>query len=245
LMLHELGTNSVKYGALSAARGRVRINWTHSDDKIELRWVERGGPAIVAPVKRGFGTTLIEQSARSEGGHAVMLCEADGITWKISLVLSEPADCPEQAAPLRAASTEKSRAGGKTNGGPRRRTLSGLRFLVVEDEPLVALDLVDSLTKAGAQVAPPAATDQAALAVIEDADFDGAVLDANLHGRSVEGIAAALTRRKIPFLFVTGYRRENLRNAFKDAVVLCKPVSDKQLIQAVCGLVRKGDNARH
>ena len=51
--------------------------------------MERGGPPVRAPVKRGFGTTLIEQSAKSEGGTAQMLSEAEGVTWEIVLPLPE------------------------------------------------------------------------------------------------------------------------------------------------------------
>jgi DNA-binding response OmpR family regulator len=60
--------------------------------------------------------------------------------------------------------------------------LSGLRLLIVEDESLIALDLVDRLQMAGADVAPPVSTEQQALKVIEGRDFDCALLDANLHG---------------------------------------------------------------
>jgi two-component sensor histidine kinase len=70
VMLHELGTNSVKYGALSAAKGWVNVNWPVAGDVLNLRWVERGGPTVCVPAKRGFGTTLIEQSAKGEGGNA-------------------------------------------------------------------------------------------------------------------------------------------------------------------------------
>jgi two-component sensor histidine kinase len=86
-MLHELGTNSVKYGAPSAAKGRVTVNWSVIGDVLNLQWVERGGPTVSAPTKRRFGTALIEQSAKSEGGNAQRLFEPEGITWKISLTL--------------------------------------------------------------------------------------------------------------------------------------------------------------
>jgi two-component sensor histidine kinase len=87
VMLHELGTNSVKYGALSTAKGWVTVNWSVIGDVLNLQWVERGGPTVSAPTRRGFGTALIEQSAKSEGGNAQQLFEPEGITWKISLTL--------------------------------------------------------------------------------------------------------------------------------------------------------------
>jgi len=87
MMLHELGTNCVKYGSLSQSKGRVTINWTVADDMVHLEWTERDGPAVSASARRGFGTSLIEQIARGSGGSAQMSFEPDGVTWKISLRL--------------------------------------------------------------------------------------------------------------------------------------------------------------
>ncbi|MBV8472987.1 MAG: response regulator, partial [Hyphomicrobiales bacterium] len=70
MMLHELSTNAVKYGALSRPDGTVSIRWTVSGDSLCLDWRERGGPPIKAPVTRGFGSTLIEQTVKGKGGSA-------------------------------------------------------------------------------------------------------------------------------------------------------------------------------
>jgi PAS domain S-box-containing protein len=242
LMLHELGTNSIKYGALSTAGGWVTVNWSVTDDKLQLRWVERGGPPFSAPVARGFGTTLIEQSAKSEGGIAKMLCESEGITWEISLTLPHPTARTGRPGPHDSGLIRKSQNDDEHPASAAPSVLSGLRFLVIEDEPLIALDLVGILEKAGAEVAPPVATDKAAIFAIENTAFDAALLDANLHGRSVDDIAAALTRGNVPFIFVTGYGREGVRSSFKSATILSKPVSELQLIQAVCALLQKDIN---
>jgi DNA-binding response OmpR family regulator len=76
--------------------------------------------------------------------------------------------------------------------------------LVVEDEPLIALQLVCSLETAGADRVRSVGTEEEALQVIENDDFDCVLLDANLHGRSVDRIAATLTRHRMPFIFITG-----------------------------------------
>ena len=236
VMVHELGTNSIKYGALSTREGRVGISWTITGEMLNLQWVERGGPMISAPSRRGFGTTLIEQSAVSEGGGAEPLFEPEGVTWKIRMQLP-PSD-------IRKAVNEESQM---TNSAPAARPvaepakltapLKGLRFLVVEDESLIAMDLVDVLGNFGADLAKPVYTQKACLELLEASSFDCALLDANLHGRSVDDIAAALTRRKIPFVFVTGYGRSGLPTAFQQAPVLSKPVSEEQLLEAVTALV--------
>lgn len=61
LMLHELATNAVKYGALSTDAGTVRIAWTRlPENGFNLTWSESGGPAVTDPTRRGFGSRLIE-----------------------------------------------------------------------------------------------------------------------------------------------------------------------------------------
>ena len=64
LVLHELGTNAAKYGALSTPTGEISIVWTVSRGKLYLTWRERGGPSIdTPPTHKGFGTALIVSSA--------------------------------------------------------------------------------------------------------------------------------------------------------------------------------------
>jgi two-component sensor histidine kinase len=66
MALHELATNAVKYGALSTKNGTINVLWTVQNGaappRLTLRWVEAGGPAVVAPSRRGFGSRLIERS---------------------------------------------------------------------------------------------------------------------------------------------------------------------------------------
>ena len=65
MILHELLTNAMKYGALSVMTGQIRLVWRVYGDAEEcfgLRWEERGGPLVVPPVHKGFGTTLLEAS---------------------------------------------------------------------------------------------------------------------------------------------------------------------------------------
>jgi len=72
MVLHELCTNAVKYGALSNQDGRVDIRWS-TDGMLRLHWVESGGPAVVRPTQRGFGSRLIERGLRHEIGGRVLL----------------------------------------------------------------------------------------------------------------------------------------------------------------------------
>jgi two-component sensor histidine kinase len=78
LVLHELGTNAAKYGALSNPEGHVRISWCNHKDQdgkasVRLRWEERGGPRITPPTEKGFGSRLIEQASTFQLGGSVEL----------------------------------------------------------------------------------------------------------------------------------------------------------------------------
>lgn len=113
------------------------------------------------------------------------------------------------------------------------------RILVVEDEPIIALDIASGLEEAGAEVVGPASSAAEALATIESEKVDAALLDGNLRGRPVDEIAAALTHRKIPFLFVTGYGRDSLPREFGHVTVLTKPFSQPELVDAAEALFRQ------
>jgi len=66
LALHELATNAVKYGALSTEEGSVTLSWKitpqDSDTRVEIEWLERGGPEVRAPERHGFGTRVIRSA---------------------------------------------------------------------------------------------------------------------------------------------------------------------------------------
>jgi len=92
LILHELATNALKYGALSAPAGRVALSWTYEPDTrvLEGRWVESGGPPVSEPTRKGFGSRLIERSLRGElKGAAVMDYRPEGLRCTLSARLPE------------------------------------------------------------------------------------------------------------------------------------------------------------
>lgn len=84
LIIHELGTNATKYGALSVPAGKVSIDW-RIDGGLRIRWSELGGPRVTPTVSQGFGTTLISQSVRGQGGEAHMTALPEGIIWDIAV----------------------------------------------------------------------------------------------------------------------------------------------------------------
>ena len=84
MAVHELGTNAIKYGALSNAKGRVEISWDDSPT-FQFRWQEKGGPIVVKPTRIGFGSRLIDRIFRSDfGGHVELQYEETGITCRMT-----------------------------------------------------------------------------------------------------------------------------------------------------------------
>ena len=72
LIIHELGTNAAKYGALSSPNGVVTINWEMDNKVGSFTWAESGGPATTQPSKVGFGTTLITSLLTPFDGRATL-----------------------------------------------------------------------------------------------------------------------------------------------------------------------------
>lgn len=94
MALQELATNAVKYGALSVPRGRVELQWhvdvTADGRRLKVSWVENGGPPIRLPIKKGFGTRLIERSLAFElGSEASIRYEPQGVICEIDADMTE------------------------------------------------------------------------------------------------------------------------------------------------------------
>ncbi len=93
LAVHELGTNAVKYGALSNDEGRVALTWqvvgSEADPNFSLLWQEQAGPVVSPPTRRGFGTRMIERSLRSYfRGETALSYPPEGVEFRINAPLS-------------------------------------------------------------------------------------------------------------------------------------------------------------
>jgi PAS domain S-box-containing protein len=225
LVLHELGTNARKHGALSAAGGRVAVRWqvqSNGSRTLLLHWREAGGPPVAAPTSRGFGSVLIEQSLQAHGGEVSVSYAEAGLTCQINLPLPE----------LRQPYGMLARETGVADAAAHRlqHSLKGKRILIVEDEPLIGMVLTDYLGDAGCEVVGPAQNIERAKILVANETFDAALVDGNLAGKAVDEVAIALDSRDIPFAFVTGYGREALPAGFEDAPIVEKPFTQEQVV---------------
>jgi PAS domain S-box-containing protein len=85
LALHELATNAGKYGALSTNTGRVDIGWGAKNDTFTISWMEREGPPVSPPQRRGFGTVVMKAMAeRSVDGTVGLDYAPSGLTWRLT-----------------------------------------------------------------------------------------------------------------------------------------------------------------
>lgn len=88
MVLHELGTNAVKYGSLSVPEGRVAVSWQVTASSMRMRWHEMGGPPTSAPEKPGFGTRLLKGALLNpEEGSINLDFAAEGVICEIEILL--------------------------------------------------------------------------------------------------------------------------------------------------------------
>jgi len=94
IVINELATNAVKYGALSAPEGRVAVDWEirragDGEEVLRMRWRESGGPPVVKPSRRGLGIQLIEEGTAYElHGRVQMDFDPDGLRCEIEFPIS-------------------------------------------------------------------------------------------------------------------------------------------------------------
>jgi CheY-like chemotaxis protein len=110
-------------------------------------------------------------------------------------------------------------------------------ILVVEDEPLIAMLLVDFLEELGCTVAARASTLVDGLERANDTTFDAAILDVNLNGQAVWPLADALQEKGIRFVLATGYDGSQAQGRYPGAAVVAKPFALQTLQRALNALM--------
>jgi DNA-binding response OmpR family regulator len=108
-----------------------------------------------------------------------------------------------------------------------------VRVLIIEDEPMIALDFEDVLIDAGFQIAGVVGKLEKAMALIESGVCDAAIVDANLAGVSASPAAIALAARGLPYIVTSGYSPEQMQGDFPGALYVQKPCRPGMLLQTL------------
>ncbi len=101
MTLNELCTNTTKFGALSVPGGRVEVSWTTDEEKQRLRltWTERGGPPVQPPIRRSFGTRMMESLGQQLNGQVQLSYEPSGFLYALDVPLASVI-APGRAQPV-------------------------------------------------------------------------------------------------------------------------------------------------
>ncbi len=226
LVIHELITNAAKYGAL-ADSGTVAVDWRlDNDGNLMISWKESGGPAVTAPTRRGFGSTIIERSIPYDlNGKAEIYYRLSGLEAEFCV----PARYIAQILPDAARSSSLVFA---STGN--RIALADKIVMLVEDNMIIALDSEDALLALGAKQVQTASSIARATTLVTSGRIDFAVLDFNLGQETSLPVADLLSARGIPFIFATGYGDGlDLPDRFRDVALIKKPFNMDTLAVAI------------
>ena len=223
LVVHELMTNSVKYGALTNG-GTVVIRWWIADaGRLVIDWLEVGGPPVQHPVRRGFGSTIIERSVPYElGGEAMIEYQVGGVHSR-HVIPAEHLNVPIDQTEISTLSDDEKPSG----------RLSG-NVLLVEDSMIIALDAEEMLLELGAAKVDTASSSHEAFRILDLYTPTFAMLDVNLGRETSFLIASRLRELGVPYIFATGYGDSvTLPAEHADTTVVTKPYSAESIARAV------------
>jgi len=232
LVIHELVTNSTKYGSLSVPEGRVHIRWHCNEARdLILEWSESGGPEAKPPTRKGFGTTIIDRSVPYDlGGAASIDYRPEGVQARFRIPARHVSQPKNFAGP--AIKFPRS-AVGHPQATPHQM-LIGHHLLLVEDSLIIALDAEDIAGRLGAESVSTAANVEAALDIIDASRPSVAMLDINLGDSNSFPIADKLMQLGVPFLFATGYGEQaQLPDDHRGRSVVQKPYTLENVARAL------------
>ncbi|MBD2842840.1 HWE histidine kinase domain-containing protein [Erythrobacter rubeus] len=235
LVVHELVTNSAKYGCLCDSSGQLSVTLKRNGfGDLEIKWQERGGPPVKPPTRRGFGSTIIERSIPHElKGDAILRFKLSGLeadfTIPARFVASAVGEPPEKAEPCAANDTGSEQEAGSADTVPLPN-----HVLIVEDSMIIALDTEENLKRLGVKSVRVEGNVAGALTAIEAKEPDFAIVDFNLGSESSEPVTRELKERGVRFVLATGYAEmANEIEEFGAQALLRKPYDRDDLEEAL------------
>jgi two-component sensor histidine kinase/CheY-like chemotaxis protein len=229
LVIHELITNSIKYGALSTI-GTVRIASESAGDGLWLRWRERGGPTVREPERRGFGSVIVERTVEFDlhGKTAIRFTPA-GFEADFFIPLEHIASVSEQDSAPQAREESVCKPVLLAD-----RPLEGVTVLLVEDNLLIALEAEEMLTDLGARLVVSASTLRAVEEAISAHEFGFAMLDVSVGRGTRSDLARRLRAAGTPYIFASGYGDQVAFESDHGAsIVIQKPYERDHLRRAI------------
>ena len=233
LVVHELVTNARKYGALSVPGGKITVT-TFSDEigNVSVTWVETGGPPVTAPIRKGFGSTVLAQvipfelnGSSSPRYLTLGYCLDIVLPAAVAQCVERPPTVPQQSEEAIGAAV-----------ADVKRLLS--RCLLVEDNLFIAIDAEDLLRSLGAENVVVASSVADALAVLATQSFSFALLDVSLGSENSLPVARYTKAHSVPFAFGTGYGEDlSMGAALVDVPIITKPYHRVSMLKALDKLI--------
>jgi light-regulated signal transduction histidine kinase (bacteriophytochrome) len=250
LVIHEMITNSAKYGALSSSGGMVDVRISRQGDgSVQIDWQERNGPPVKSPERRGFGSTIIERSIPFElGGTTEINYFPEGVTARFGLPAEHLRD--EGVSAYEGSDTSRQETGRDPlarladAAAPHHDAPGGFprSVLLVEDNLVIAMDTENVLLELGAESVSLHAHAAGALAEIASRRPDFAILDINLGSHTSAEVADKLSELGVPYVFASGYGDSNpVETLSEGAYMLAKPYDRdgiEKAVRAVMGVSR-------
>jgi light-regulated signal transduction histidine kinase (bacteriophytochrome) len=234
LVIHELITNSIKYGALSKV-GTVHVTAEPVSDGVWLRWRERDGPAVRLPERRGFGSVIVERTVSFDlQGKTEIRFASSGFEADFFIPLEHIAFVSEHDPAPQAPEGSVSKPILVAD-----QPLEGVAVLLVEDNMLIALEADAMLTDLGASLVVSASTLRAAEEAISAHEFGFAMLDISVGRGTSFDLARRLRSVGIPYIFASGYGDQvALDSDHSASVIIQKPYERDHLRRAIQLVIR-------
>lgn len=240
LVMHEMVTNSAKYGSLTDARGDLEIGLHRDDDgDLHIAWRERGGPSVEKPERRGFGSTIIERSIPFElKGKTEVRFEPGGLEADFVVpgrYVSELPTSPEHGS-------GDTGIGAKTSGSMDSAMAKPPEtVLLVEDNMIIAMDTEESLRHLGVKHVETTGSVSGSLSALDELEPDLAIVDFNLGDETSEPVIEVLKERGIPYILATGYGEATVDGQHKHALgMLTKPYGKNEISGMLARLTQPG-----
>jgi light-regulated signal transduction histidine kinase (bacteriophytochrome)/CheY-like chemotaxis protein len=236
LVVHEMMTNSAKYGALADSTGQVEVQWSlDKGSRLVIEWKESGGPPVQPPARRGFGTTIIERSIPYDlKGDAELRFDLLGVRARFVVPTNYVERMSATPGTARVVAAQE----------PSTPGLSGTA-LIVEDNLIIAMSAEVILLELGARHVETAGSVVEALKSIKKMKPSFALLDLNLGSENSIAIGKRLAELKVPFIFATGYgERAPIPAELGFAPVIQKPYTSDTIERAIAGLPGIGKAAK-